>query len=67
MTNEAKPEPQLMTIDQLSDFTQIPKQTLYRWRSEGVGPPGLRLGRHVRYRRSDVDAWLGSPKGQAAP
>lgn len=56
-----------MTIDQLSDFTQIPKQTLYRWRSEGVGPPGLRLGRHVRYRRSDVDAWLGSPKGQAAP
>jgi len=32
--------------------------TLRRWRAEGSGPPALRAGRTVRYRRADVDAWL---------
>jgi len=49
---------QLLTIEQLADVLQIPKQTLYRWRSEGSGPRGMRVGRHVRYRRTDVEAWL---------
>lgn len=29
-----------------------------RLRYRGVGPAGLRVGRHVRYRRADVDCWL---------
>jgi hypothetical protein len=32
--------------------------TLYRWRHRGDGPVGYRIGRHVRYRREAVEAWL---------
>jgi len=48
----------LLTIDQLSDLTQIPRATLYRWRSRGEGPPAMRLGRHLRYSPAEVDRWL---------
>jgi predicted DNA-binding transcriptional regulator AlpA len=24
----------------------------------GVGPPGYRIEKHLRWKRSDVDAWL---------
>ena len=34
--------------------------TLQTWRSRGDGPPFLKVGRLVRYRRSDLDAWLES-------
>lgn len=53
------PQPQpLMTIDEVSEYTQIPKSTLYNWRHRNEGPPSISLGRRVRYRRSDVEAWL---------
>ncbi len=45
---------------QVGDLLGIPVATVYRWNSEGTGPPRLRIGKHVRYRRSDVDAWLSS-------
>ena len=36
----------------------VPVHTLYRWRHNGDGPAGYRVGRHVRYRREAVEAWL---------
>jgi len=33
-------------------------RTLQRWRLEGGGPRFVRVGRLVRYRRSELDAWL---------
>lgn len=53
----AEPQP-LMTIDEVSQYTRIPRGTLYNWRHLGEGPPSLTLGRRVRYRREDVEAWL---------
>lgn len=35
-------------------------QTAARWRCEGFGPRWARSGRLVRYRRSDIEAWLES-------
>lgn len=32
--------------------------TLYGWRHRGVGPPSVRPGRRVIYRRADVERWL---------
>jgi excisionase family DNA binding protein len=52
----------LMTIGDLSEMLGIPIETLYGWRHRGEGPQGYRVGRHVRYRRSTVEAWL---EGQA--
>ena len=48
----------LMTTEQLAEFLQVPLATLYQWRHKGTGPKGLKVGKHVRYRRTDVDAWL---------
>jgi excisionase family DNA binding protein len=49
-----------MTIDEVAAYTQIPKQTLYKMRTDNRGPRAAKLGRHLRYRRSDVDAWISS-------
>lgn len=49
----------LMTIDDLAAYLQVPKATVYAWRSRRNGPPAMTVGgRALRYRRADVDAWL---------
>jgi excisionase family DNA binding protein len=48
----------LMTLAELSEMLGIPVNTLYGWRCRGEGPPGYRIGRHIRYRRAAVEAWL---------
>ena len=48
----------LMTLADLSDMLGVPVNTLYGWRVRGEGPVGYRVGRHVRYRRTAVEAWL---------
>ena len=49
---------QLLTVTQVADLLQVPPQTLYGWRTRGDGPPGLKVGRHLRYRRDDLMRWL---------
>jgi excisionase family DNA binding protein len=58
---------QLLTVDQLAELLQVPQQTLYGWRTRGEGPPGLKIGRHVRYRRDDVARWLDSLEDSRGP
>ena len=55
-----------MTIEELADFLRIPKGTLYQWRHRGRGPSGVRVGRFVRYRPADVEAWLEAQARQPA-
>lgn len=45
-------------IEQLSAEINIPVRTIYSWRSRGLGPRGATFGRHVRFKREDVDAWI---------
>ncbi|MFN2490295.1 MAG: helix-turn-helix transcriptional regulator [Actinomycetota bacterium] len=52
------PNAQLLTVDELARLLRIPKATIYRWRSTGAGPRGYSIGRHVRFRWVDVEAWL---------
>lgn len=48
----------LWTTEVLSEYLSVPVQTIYDWRTRGYGPPGIRLGRHLRFRESDVFEWL---------
>ena len=48
----------LLTVEQLADYLGVPRQTIYRWNHTGDGPPPLKVGRHRRYRRRDVERWL---------
>jgi excisionase family DNA binding protein len=50
--------PELLSPDELSMYLGIPLATVYGWRTRGEGPPGVRIGRHVRYRAEDVLGWL---------
>lgn len=49
----------LLTVDQVADALQVPKQRLYAWRHEGRGPPAIPLeGRMLRWRAEDIESWL---------
>ena len=48
----------LLSIGELADLLQIPVRTLYQWRYKEEGSPALKIGKHLRYRPADVEAWL---------
>ena len=50
--------PRLIGPHEVAAFLGVPLRTVYRWRTRGDGPPGYRVGRHVRYRHEDVELWL---------
>ncbi|MFN7148956.1 MAG: helix-turn-helix transcriptional regulator [Microthrixaceae bacterium] len=51
-------EGRLLTQQEAADYLQVPSRTLESWRHRRTGPAYVRVGRHVRYQRSDVDAWI---------
>jgi predicted DNA-binding transcriptional regulator AlpA len=56
----------LWSSQELADFLGLPIQTIYQWRKRNYGPPGRRMGKHIRYRRSEVERWIDSLDGWAA-
>ena len=46
-----------LTPEQIARRFQVPRATVYQWRTKGYGPVGIRVGRHVRYRLEDVERW----------
>lgn len=48
----------LLTVQELANYLGVPVATIYAWRYRHEGPPGFRVGRHVRFRRSDVEEWI---------
>lgn len=48
----------LLDVDGLAALLDVPKATVYAWSTSGQGPDRIRVGRHIRYRRSDVARWL---------
>lgn len=49
----------LVTQEVLAKYLGIPETTLEQWRSRGGGPDYVKVGaRHVRYRLSEVNAWM---------
>lgn len=48
----------VLTLSQLAAQLGVTVQTLYDLRSQGRGPRGFRVGRELRFRVTEVDAWL---------
>lgn len=48
----------LLDTDAAPGIIGAARQTLARWRSEGQGPPFIKVGSKVMYRRSDLENWL---------
>lgn len=51
----------VMTIVELSKYLKISRSTLYKLVQEGK-VPGQKVGRHWRFHREMVDAWLKNEK-----
>ena len=49
---------ELRTIKEVATLVRVPEATLRYWRHLGTGPHSFRVGRSVRYWRSDVVHWL---------
>ena len=49
-----------MKINEVSEILRTPEATLRFWRHKGTGPASLKVGRHVMYRRQDVETYLAS-------
>ncbi|MCW2718835.1 MAG: hypothetical protein JWR81_2657 [Pseudonocardia sp.] len=48
----------LLSINDVSELLQLPVQSIYKQRSMGVFCPAYKIGHHLRWRRSELMAWL---------
>jgi excisionase family DNA binding protein len=48
----------LLGPTEVAAYLDVPKATLYSWRYRHEGPRSVRVGRHLRYRWSDLNRWL---------
>ena len=56
---------EILTTDEVAALLKVPKATVYRWTSDGSGPPFYKIGRHNRRKRSEVHAWFDSRHDEA--
>jgi excisionase family DNA binding protein len=48
----------VLTTSELAEYLGVHVQAIYDLRTDGRGPSGIRVGREIRYRVSDVVCWL---------
>ena len=51
---------QLLSTEELAELLGVHPATLATWRHEGRGPKFVKVGKVVRYRRGEIDAFLDS-------
>ena len=49
-----------VTCDDLANWLKVSRRTLLRWTRLGKGPPSVKVGRSLYYRRASVEDWLAS-------
>jgi excisionase family DNA binding protein len=57
MTQSSRLEP-LWSIGEAAEYLGVPVRTLYQWRWLRIGPPSYTVGRYVKYRPTEVEAWV---------
>lgn len=48
----------LLNEEEAAASLRISVRTLQAWRLKAAGPPFVRVGRTIRYRRGDIKAWI---------
>lgn len=49
---------EMLTFDEACALLRVSEGTLRYWRHLGVGPRSFKVGRHVRFWRTDLVEWL---------
>jgi excisionase family DNA binding protein len=52
----------LLTTAEVAEYLAVPVSTIHRWRYVGTGPLAIRVGRHLRFDRTDLDDWVEQQK-----
>jgi excisionase family DNA binding protein len=47
-----------LTRPEVADWLRVPVDTVATWAAHGTGPRYVKVGRHTRYRLSDLEKWL---------
>ncbi|MFJ6935592.1 helix-turn-helix domain-containing protein [Streptomyces sp. NPDC101132] len=47
-----------LTPDDIAELLTVPLETVYQWRKKRTGPPGFRVGKHLRYDPTAVRGWI---------
>ena len=58
MTFVQEQDDELLTVDELHTYLKVPKTTVYHLAQTGQ-IPAAKVGRHWRFRKRDIDSWLG--------
>lgn len=58
MASDTKALEPLLGATDVASIAGVPVSTVYAWRYKGTGPQGFRVGKRLRFKRSDVEAWL---------
>jgi predicted DNA-binding transcriptional regulator AlpA len=58
---------ELLTMQEVAVVVRVPVATLRYWRHLGTGPRSFRIGRGVRYWRTEVFAWLDDQAKERSP
>ncbi len=51
------PDRYLTPVD-IAEIFRVPIETVYQWRKKRIGPPGFRVGRHLRYDPADLRTYV---------
>jgi hypothetical protein len=49
---------EMLSLQEACRLLRVPEGTLRYWRHLGAGPRSFKIGRHVRYWRTDLILWL---------
>lgn len=52
------PRPEYFDVHAAAAYLSVTRKQLEHWRYRGGGPEFSKIGRHVRYRRTDLDCWM---------
>lgn len=66
-TDTARLPTAYLTIEEVAELLRVPVRTLYHWRNTGTGPTAYRIGRYLRYRTREVEAWVDEQASTATP
>ena len=53
-------EERLVPLDDLADRLGVSTQTIHQMRYRGDGPVAVRIGRTLKFRHADIEAWIES-------
>jgi len=48
----------LLSRREVAELLGVPAGTVDQWAATGTGPRYMKVGRHARYRPSDLEKWL---------